>query len=333
MNHKARRPTLQDVADKVGASKMTVSRYLREPQQVAVATAQKIALAMEELGYIHNRVPDMLANAKSRAIGVLLPSMSNQVFSSVVRGIESVTGPAGLHALYGHYGYTMAREEQQIEQLLSFNVDGLILSETQHTDRTLRMLEIAAIPVVEIMELPERPIDLAVGLNHAAAAQVMVSLMLVKGRKRIAYLAARLDHRTRQREAGYLAALAKAGFEPILIHTDQPSCFTLGGQLLRDALQVAPDLDGVFCTNDDIAAGAMLACQALGLRVPEQISVAGFNALDIGLALAPQLASVITPREAIGRLAAERLIGRIEGRHYPDKVVDLAYEIFLGQSL
>ncbi|MEJ2794319.1 substrate-binding domain-containing protein [Iodobacter sp. LRB] len=333
MNHKARRPTLQDVADKVGASKMTVSRYLREPHQVAEATAKKIAVAMEELGYIHNRVPDMLANAKSRAIGVLLPSMSNQVFSSVVRGIESVSGPAGLHALYGHYGYSMEREEQQIAQLLSFNVDGLILSETQHTDRTLRMLETAAIPVLEVMELPEHPVDLAVGLNHTAAAKEIVGLMIARGRQRIAYLAARLDHRTRQREAGYLAALAEAGLTPVLIHTDQPSSFTLGGQLLRNALQATPDLDGVFCTNDDIAAGALLACQAMGLSVPAQISVAGFNALDIGHALAPQLASVITPREAIGRVAAERLIGRMEGKVYPDRVLDMSYEIFLGQSL
>lgn len=333
MNHKARRPTLQDVADKVGASKMTVSRFLREPHQVAEATARRIAVAMEELGYIPSRVPDMLANAKSRAIGVLLPSMSNQVFSSVVRGIESVTGPAGLHALYGHYGYTMTREEQQIEQLLSFHVDGLILSETQHTDRTFRMLEVAAIPVVEVMELPEHPIDLAVGMNHMAAAKEMVGLMVAKGRRHIAYLAARLDHRTRQREAGYLAALAEAGLTPILIHTDLPSNFTLGGQLLRDALKAEPALDGVFCTNDDIAAGALLACQALGMNVPGQISVAGFNALDIGRALDPQLASVITPREAIGRLAAERLIARIEGHDFPDKVVDLSYQIFPGQSL
>ena len=94
--------------------------------------------------------------------------------------------------------------------------------------------------------------------------------------------------------------------------------------MLRQALEQAPDLDGVFCTNDDIAAGALLAAQAMQLAVPQRLAVAGFNALDIGDALHPVLASVVTPREAIGRLAAQRLLGRIHGQRYADAVVDLA---------
>ena len=333
MLDKPRRPSLQDVADQVGTSKMTISRYLRSPELVAPATAAKIAEVMQALGYIPSRVPAMLSNSRSRAIGVLLPSMSNQVFSAVAQGIEQVSTPAGYHTLYGHYGYEPEREEQQIEQLLSFHIDGLLLSESNHTARTLQMLEIAAIPVVEMMDLPAHPIDLAVGMDHQAAAMAMVNAMLDQGCKEMVYLAARMDTRTQLREAGFRAALAARNLPAHIVQTSASSSFTLGGELMRQALAERGSLDGVFCTNDDIAAGALLALQSLGKHVPNDVRIAGVNHLDIGLALQPQLASIVTPREAIGRCAAERLIGSINGQIYPDRTLDLGFHLFMGQSV
>nr|WP_314901023.1 substrate-binding domain-containing protein [uncultured Deefgea sp.] len=333
MLDKPRRPSLQDVADQVGTSKMTISRYLRAPELVAPNTAAKIAEVMHVLGYIPSRVPAMLSNSRSRAIGVLLPSMSNQVFSAVAQGIEQITMPAGYHTLYGHYGYEPEREEQQIEQLLSFHIDGLLLSESNHTARTLQMLEIAAIPVVEMMDLPQNPIDLAVGLDHQAAAKAMVDAMLDQGCQHMVYLAARMDTRTQLREAGFRAALEARQLPAHIVQTSTSSSFTLGGELMRQALAEMPAVDGVFCTNDDIAAGALLALQSLGRRVPDDVRIAGVNHLDIGLALQPQLASIITPREAIGRCAAERLIGSINGQIYTDRTLDLGFQLFMGASV
>ncbi len=152
-----RRPTLQDIADLTGVTKMTVSRYLRDPQTVAEGTRERIAAAVEELGYIPNRAPDILSNATSRAIGILIPSLSNQVFSAVIHGIEAVTRPAGYQTLLAHYGYSPEREEEQIASLLSYNVDGLILSDSRHTERTRKMIATAGIPVVETMDLPPTP--------------------------------------------------------------------------------------------------------------------------------------------------------------------------------
>ncbi|HEN1306043.1 TPA: LacI family DNA-binding transcriptional regulator, partial [Klebsiella pneumoniae] len=92
---KKKRPSLQDVADRVGVTKMTISRFLRNPEQVSEKLRGTIARTLDELGYIPNRVPDILSNATSRAIGVLLPSLTNQVFAEVIRGIETVTDAAG----------------------------------------------------------------------------------------------------------------------------------------------------------------------------------------------------------------------------------------------
>ena len=149
---KKKRPVLQDVADRVGVTKMTVSRFLRNPEQVSVALRGKIAAALDELGYIPNRAPDILSNATSRAVGVLLPSLTNQVFAEVLRGIESVTDAFGYQTMLAHYGYKPELEEERLESMLSWNIDGLILTERTHTPRTLKMIEVAGIPVVELMD-------------------------------------------------------------------------------------------------------------------------------------------------------------------------------------
>jgi len=170
---KKKRPVLQDVADLVGVTKMTVSRYLRNPEQVSEALRGKIAVALDELGYIPNRAPDILSNATSRAIGVLLPSLTNQVFSEVLRGIESVTDAFGYQTMLAHYGYKPEMEEKRLESMLSWNIDGLILTERTHTPRTLKMIEVAGIPVVELMDSQSPCLDIAVGFDNFEAARQM----------------------------------------------------------------------------------------------------------------------------------------------------------------
>ncbi|MGY3916635.1 substrate-binding domain-containing protein [Aeromonas australiensis] len=328
-----RRPTLQDIADQTGVTKMTVSRYLRDPQTVAEGTRERIAAVVEELGYIPNRAPDILSNATSKAIGILIPSLSNQVFSAVVQGIESVTRPAGYQTLLAHYGYSPEREEEQVASLLSYHVDGLILSDSQHTERTRKMIATAGIPVVETMDLPQTPIDMVVGMDHRAAARAMVTEMLRRGRRKVVYLGARLDVRTQLRMEGYYQAMTDFGLTGQHLLTEQSSSFTLGGELLDQALVRYPDLDGLFCTNDDLAVGALLQCQAKWIPVPQQIAIAGCNALDIGHAMTPKLASIATPREAIGREAATLLLARLSGQSQPDTRKDIGFSLYIGESL
>ena len=333
MSQKPRRPTLQDVADLVGITKMTVSRYLKDPALVSAAVQEKIAVALDTLGYIPNRAPDLLSNAKSKAIGVLLPSLTNQVFAEVIRGIESVTEPAGYQTMLAHYGYSSDVEQERIASLLSYHVDGLILSESYHTERTLRMIQTAGIPVIELMDSRSPVVEQAVGFDNAAASYAMTELMLQKGYRRIVYLGARMDVRTRLKMEGYAAAMQAHGLEPLTMTTDAASSFSLGAKLLSEARLRYPDMDGVICTNDDLAVGAIFECQRQNIAVPGEIGVAGFHGHDIGQAMVPKLASVITPREAIGRVAAEQLLARINGVALTEPVIDLGFELSAGQSI
>lgn len=330
---KSKRPTLQDIATHLGITKMTVSRYLRNPNSVAAETRKKIAIAVEEFGYIPNRAPDILSNAKSMAIGVLVPSLTNQVFADIIKGIELISDQAGYQTMLAHYGYSVEKEEQRIESLLSYNIDGLILSENHHSERTIKMLKVANIPVIEIMDSSEMGLQQAIGFDNVAAAQAMTETMIQRGYQHIVYLTARMDKRTYLKMQGYEKAMKKHQLIPHSLITTEPSSFSLGAKQLRQAMQQYPDINGIFCTNDDLAIGALFECQRLGIKIPEQMAIAGFHGHDIALSMTPQLASVITPRLEIGKRAAQELLDRINHMPQQSRIIDLGYQIHLGETL
>ena len=330
---KNKRPTLQDIADRVGATKMTVSRCLRGADNVSKPMRERIFAEAEALGYIPNRAPDLLSKSTSHAIGVLLPSLTNQVFADVIKGVEAVTEPAGYHLMLAHYGYSPEIEERSLSSLLSYNVDGVILSESQHTGRTLRMLQTAGVPTVEIMDTHSTPFEQAVGFDNVSAAYDMVREMIRLGRRRVVYLAVRLDARTLQRQEGYSRAMEEQGLTPVTLRSEQRSSFSVGATLMARILEENPDVDGIFCTNDDVAIGAFFECQRRGIPVPERIAIAGFHGHDVGRVMVPPLASVITPREAVGQRAAQELLARLGGAGITEPRIDLGYRIERGGTL
>ena len=330
---KKKRPTLQDIVDRVNATKMTVSRCLRDPETVSEGLRERIFSAAEQIGYIPNRAPDLLSRATSHSIGVLVPSLTNQVFADVIVGIEAYTEPAGYHLMLSHYGYSPDLEERSLASLLSYNVDGIILSDREHTQRSLRMLETAGIPIAEIMDTRCPPLQQVVGYDNVKAAYDMVSEMIRRGRRQVIYLAVRLDERTRQREQGYRQAMEEHGLMPLTLQSSQRSSYSVGAALMQDIQRDYPQTDGIFCTNDDVAVGAYFACLRHNVKVPEQMAIAGFHGHDIGQAMTPRLASVITPRQAIGQAAAKTLLSRIRGEASEHQVLDLGYRIEVGKTL
>ncbi|TNG92934.1 substrate-binding domain-containing protein [Pasteurellaceae bacterium USgator11] len=332
MQHK--RPVLQDIANHLGITKMTVSRYLRDPKTVAPATREKIAAAIEQFGYIPNVASRIMSSAKSHAIGVLVPSLTNQVFADVIKGIESVTELSGYQTMLAHFGYSPEIEEQRIRSLLSYNVDALILSENVHSKQALKMLQVANIPIIEIMDLKHsKPVAQAVGFDNRLASQQMTETMIQQGRKNIVYFAARMDQRTLQKIEGYEKAMQQHRLQPYKLLTEQASSFSLGAQQLRQIISQRPNTDGILCTNDDLAIGAVFECQRQGIPISQRIAIAGFHGHNVGQAMTPQLASVITPRFEIGKIAAQEIIDRLNGITIAQEIIDTGFKIHLGESL
>ena len=178
------RISLQDIATLAGVTKMTVSRYIRSPKTVSRATGERIAMIMEEINYIPNRAPGMLLNAQSYTLGVLIPSFQNQLFADILAGIESVTSDHNYQTLIANYNYNKESEEESVINLLSYNIDGIILSEKHHTVRTVKFLRSAKIPIVELMDVQGAKMDMEVGFDNRQAAFDMVSTMLAKRQRR-----------------------------------------------------------------------------------------------------------------------------------------------------
>ncbi|WFF40498.1 LacI family DNA-binding transcriptional regulator [Salinicola endophyticus] len=328
------RVTLQDIADRVGVTKITVSRALREPQRVSLPLRQRIEAAIAELGYIPNHAAGALASGRSHSVALLIPSLSNAVFSDIQRGIEEGLRAAGYQLLIGHTGYSILEEERLIDTYLGYGVDGLVLSGTRHTEHAERLLRRAGVPVVETLELTPTPLDINVGLDQTAAGRALTETFLAHGYRRVGFLGARMDHRAQLRMAGWEAALRAAGLSTeSCLTTPQPSSYRLGGEMLGSMLERWPALEAVFCCNDDLAAGALFECQRRRLAVPDALALAGFNGLDIVEATTPPLATVVTPRRRIGEVIAERLLARLAGQPCRPHSEDLGFEVRCGGSI
>ncbi|MGC1331955.1 substrate-binding domain-containing protein, partial [Pseudomonas sp.] len=183
-------------------------------------------------------------------------------------------------------------------------------------------------------ELNSTPGIASVGFSQEHAGAVAARHLLSRGRKRLAYVAAQLDPRVLQRGDGFRQALQAAGcFDPALqLMAPMPSSIGLGGELFNDLLRRHPDVDGIFFCNDDLAQGAILEASRQGLKIPEQVAMVGFNDLPASAHLVPRLTSIRTPRAAIGRQAAQLLLGLLDGKPAAQPTQDLGFELVVRES-
>lgn len=307
-----KRSKLQDIAKIVGVTKMTVSRFFNNPQSVAPLTREKISSAIDELGFIPNRVPAIMSQSSSRALGLVVPSFSNLVFSELIDGVEEACRNYGYNVLMVHSGYDTRREEEQVAALLSYQVDGIILCDSCHTPLTTRRLVKSGLPVAETMSIPDEPIDIVLGIDHARIIHAATSALLECGRRKIAYFGVRLDPRTMDRQRGYEQALAEYGLKSRSLQTTLRSNFSIGLELMKKAADSGDRPDAVICTNDDVAVGALIACQDLGIRLPEELGILGYNGLNIGQASIPRLCSIATPRFEMGYGAVKAIAEQLQ---------------------
>lgn len=330
---KGNRITLDDIAKKVGVTKMTVSRYLTNPDKVAKATGVKIKAAIDEVGYVPNRVPVMLSQASTKTIGMAVSSFSNLLFSDLIDGAEARARKAGYEILIAHTSYRPEEEERKLNQLMSYQVDAMILTDPVHTPLTIKRLKMSKIPVVELMSLVDNPIDMNIGYNHTKVSYAAIKSLIECGRRHIMYLAARMDSRTMNRQTGYLTALKEHNLPAHIYGSEAPSNFTIGAETMRQALLEFPEVDAVFCTNDDVAIGAMIACIEQGVKVPDDISILGYNGLDIGNTTVPKLTSIRTARYDMGKSAVELILMRLRNGDHLETHMELTPMLSLGQTL
>jgi LacI family gluconate utilization system Gnt-I transcriptional repressor len=325
---------LAEVAKHAGVSPITASRFFRNPEALSVAKRERVASAVLELGYVPNLAARALASQRTEVIGVLIPSLTNNVFNDVLRGIYDASEGGRHNIQFVNTRYSILQEEKLLRLFQAQKPSGLIVTGINQTAESRAVMEAMNCPVVQIMELGPNPMDMMVGFSHSDAAFSAVSHLLDQGRRRIGLIGARMDPRVQRRLEGYSNAMKGAGlFDPRLIMTTPvPTSVTLGGTLLADLLAQAPDADAVFCINDDLALGVLFECQRRQIPVPGKIAIVGFNDMEFMASAVPSLTSVRTNRYEMGRKAVTMLTEAIEGRRPEAPVVDLGFELMVRAS-
>ncbi len=327
-----KKATLVDVAKEADVSAITVSRALRTPDMVSTALRQRVERAVAKTGYVPNKAASMLASSKTNSIVVLVPSLSNNVFDEVLRGIEEAARSANVTIQIGNTMYDPLREQQLLTSLLNPLPAGVILTGGEQNEASKRILQQAQTPVVQIMDLVKDPIHKVVGFSNYDGAVSALHHMLDAGYKRIGFIGAQMDPRAQDRLRGYRNALYDSGLqEPERTSvTNEKADVKLGGTLLTSLLTQHPDCDAVLCSNDDLALGVLFECQRRGLNVPRDVGICGFNDLGIVSEAVPRVTSVCTPRFEIGQCAVETVLDPHINTRAP--VLDLGFKLHVRES-
>ena len=316
---------LEDIARKAGVSKMTVSRVLRGGSGFSEATRDRVLRIAESLGYVPNRLAAAFgADQAGTLVGMCVPRLTSGLFGHVLDGVDRALTRLGYQLIIGANNHAPEEEEAWLRQVMAWRPAGLILSGRMHTPGTVDLLRNAAVPVVEIWDLTTSPIDMSVGFSHADCGAEMAQFLLRKGRKRAGYVGAlaRADIMGQARLEGFRAALARAG-QPLVdaeILQDSPA-FYAGYYGLETLLTRSPNLDVVYFHNDEMAIGGMAYCQSRGVRVPEDLGIAGWGGMEAASILPKRLTTTSVPTTAIGKAAAEALVSRLKGGAGQDVVV------------
>lgn len=325
---------LSDVARRAGVSVITASRALRQPELVAPDTLNRVQAAVSALGYVPNPAAQALASARSRVIGVIIPSVTNSVFAELLRGVMDATEATPCQPQFANTRYQARREEELARLFAAQRPAGMIVAGIDQSPAARAVLGGMGCPVVQVMEVGPDPIDMMVGGSQVGAARAAVHHLLAQGYERIGFLGARMDPRAQRRLVGYRAELEAAGLaEPVrVLTTPEPSAVTVGRRLMADFLALYPEADAVFCNNDDIALGALFECVRRGIRVPAQMGIVGFNDLDMAQGAEPGITSVRTHRYEMGTRAVAMILAAAEGRRPEAAVVDLGFTLEVRDS-
>lgn len=333
-SRKTGRVTLADVAAVAGVSPITASRVVSGKKTVDAALAARVHEAVTRLGYRPDPSARALASARSNHVGVLIPMLSNTLFTELLEAIQDAMLAAGHQVFVGITRYAPERESALLESYMSHRPAGLILTGLDRNESQRRLIRDSGTPCVHVMELSQDPDAYSVGFSQHAAAQTVAHHLIERGRRRIAFVGAQLDPRTLDRAAGFRQALqASGGYDHRLeIMQPLPSSLALGAACFQDLLTRHPDVDAVFFCNDDLAHGGLLQALRMGIAIPDQVSVVGFNDLPGNEQMLPPLTSLRTPRGEIGAVAAQMLLKLMRGEPVPEHSVDLGYTLSVRSS-
>ena len=294
---------------------MTVSRTLRNPSSVAPQTAQKVLASIQATGYQPNKQAGLLASGRSQIVAALIPSIANSIFGETVQGLSDSLHGHGLELMLAPTGYSLEREEQQLRAVLGWAPAAVVVTGRRHTPGALALLEEAhgsLTPVIEIWDHPaEEHADgfVQIGFDHRAVGALMAHYLLDRGHRSMAYVDSGVpeDFRAHERGQGFMQAALAGRAKAAIFKAARLEPMSAGRTALSNLQQIGLPRALAFA-NDQLAAGAVLQAQALGIGIPGQLAILGFGDFPIAAHLAGGISTVRVPRYEIGHCAGQRLL-------------------------
>lgn len=310
---------IEEVARVAGVSAATVSRVLNRTAQVSDDLRERVENTAKQLGYVAHGAARALASRRSRAMGAIVPTLTNTIFSDAIEAFQQRLHAADYTMLLATFDYDAEREYRSVRTMIERGVDGLMLVGVTHDSRLYDLLASAGIAFVQTWAPAKASEHPTIGYDNAALSRLVVDHLVGLGHRDIAVVAGQTDHNDRvvSRIAGLRAALRRHRLTLPASHIVSTRYRIEAARAAFRELQSRGIQPTAFLANNDLVAmGLLMEAQAQGIRVPRQLSIVGVGDLELVGHLHPPLTTVRTPKRRIGTMAAEYLLARIEGQDF-----------------
>jgi len=327
-------PTSQDVAKRAGVSIATVSRVLNNAPHVRPEIRRKVLRAVKALNYQPNRTAQRLRARQSKVLGLIISDIQNPFFTSVVRGIEDVAYQNGYSLVLCNSDEDPEKEKLYVDVMRAEAVAGVIIASASETQPHIDTLLDTHIPVVALdRRIKDRRVD-SVLVSNVQGAYQAVTHLIERGHRYIGFIGLPLNRTTgRERFEGYQRALRQHHLPVVRARMRISDAKQQGGYAAaQDLLAHQPRLTALFVANNLTTLGALQAIHERGLRIPDDISIVGFDDMPWATLLHPPLTAVAQPTYELGRQAAELLLARLKDPRKPVAHVQLPTTLIVRGS-
>ena len=308
-------PGMKDVAAVAGVSIGTVSNVLNRPELVSEATRLRVRAAIDQLGFVRNETARQLRAGRSRTIAYVVMDASNPFFNDVARGVEDTARAEGMAVYLCNSNQDAEREREYLERLREQRVQGVLITPIDPTGDRLAEMPARGTPVV-LVDCPARDDTMcSVAVDDILGGRLAAQHLLETGHERIAFVGGPMTvQQVRDRHAGALAATELWDAPIELVSVETTALTVAEGRRAGERLAaMAQRPTAAFCANDLLALGLLQAMTRLGLDVPGDLAVVGYDDIEFAEAAAVPLTSVRQPRELLGRTAAQLLFEESSG--------------------
>lgn len=325
MNERSAVPKLADVARQAGVSTATVSRCLNTPEQLTEATRKKVLQAVQNLGYAPNFNAQALAAKRTNTVGAIIPTMENAIFARGLQAFQEELGLLGMTLLVACSSYDNELEEQQIRALTARGADALFVIGHNRSPHIYEYLEQRGVPVLVSWTHKKHAKQISIGFDNRKAIKPLAEKIIELGHKNIGFISAPIaeNDRASDRVEGVRSVMQASGLNPDdlkLIET--PYSIDNGQAAFNTLMSEHTPPTVVICGNDVFSVGAVKAAKARGYKVPKDISITGFDDIELAKVIEPALTTVHVPHRRMGKLAAQMLVDMIHNRKQQSRELD-----------